>query len=148
MKCHYFLKLLNRYVDGVLVDKEREEIELHLNHCPNCYKEYKQIVFLREILASKDKISVSEDFFKKVMSKISSAQTEVTYRWKQLDSLARKLIPVPVMIALALTFFIFRGYSPQITLDDYYLSMFSEEEVSILEGAFSAEELLGIKGGV
>lgn len=37
MKCSDFLQELTNYLDGVLDDKSRAELETHLSWCHNCY---------------------------------------------------------------------------------------------------------------
>lgn len=149
MKCRHFLRLLNRYVDGEFINEiDKEQMERHIKQCSACRSEYDHFVALKKVVSQKKKVSVSEGFRREVMKKISSLEEDAEVRVEQLDYFARRLIPVPLMIALALAFFIVRFYTQKITLDDYYLSMFSDKEIGILNGTFSAVDILGIKGGV
>lgn len=150
MNCRKFLKLLNRYCDRQdMKDEERKMVREHIKTCASCRKEYERVLSLKNILSSKEEVQASSNFVERVMGKLPQESKVIKVEWeRRMDSLARRLIPIPVAVALILAFFILRGYSQKTTLDDYYLSGFSEEEVEMLSGNYGLEELFSIKGGV
>lgn len=120
MRCRY-LKLLNRYSDNELVLEDRTFIEQHLLDCPECAKEFKYINLLRQNMPKEKIDSDPEIFWQALKVNLEKREEKVGLDKEELDFLAwaKRLIPVPVAIALLAFIFLYILPVQQNLIDGY-----------------------------
>jgi len=134
MKCNY-LPLLNRYVDNELSGDERNLIETHIKTCPVCAQEIKYIQLMKQRLGQ-NKIEANPEFFWQNLK--NRLQDEVV-RDEQamlaidLGTWARRLIPIPVAIAVVAVIFLYLMPVKQNVIDEYVFGTNFSNVSSLIE---------------
>lgn len=120
MDCKY-LPLLNRYADSELSGKEKDFIEKHIKTCPVCGQEIKYIQLIKERL-NQNKIESNPDIFWQAVKYrlqeedfVKEQENIVT----AMGSWSRKLIPVPLAVAIAASFFLYSLPAKENIIDGY-----------------------------
>lgn len=129
MKCNY-LKLLNRYVDSELSPADKILIEEHLSGCSVCAQELKIINTLKQAIPRNRIASNTEFFWQELKSRIAKKDRDMAEVVFDFGKWAKRLVPVPVIAALAAIAVL--NYLPikSNPVDEY---LFSNHNSSILE---------------
>ncbi|GEM_PF-6770296 len=119
MNCKY-LPLLNCYADGELAGKKKDFIEKHIRICPICGQEIKHIQLMKQSL-SQNKIESNPDIFwqavkYRLQEEIFAEEEDMV---PALGNWARKLMPVPLAIALAAAVFLYSIPAKENIIDRY-----------------------------
>lgn len=146
MKCKY-LPLLNRYADNELSRDERSLIEAHIQTCPVCAQEIKYIQLMKQCLGQ-NKIESNPDVFWQTLK--DRLQDEVARDEQErlvidLETWVRKLMPVPVVIAVVAVIFFYLMPAKQNVIDEYVFGTNFSNVSSLIEepaGQSGAETLL------
>lgn len=131
MNCAY-LKLISRYADNELPQKEKELLDKHIFACPACLQELKAITSIKDRIL-KNNVATNAEFFWQTLKKRINQETQ-TASAKEILSLdfgawAKRLIPVPI-IASIITAFILLHSTKSNLIDEY---LFTNQESSVLE---------------
>lgn len=134
MKCKY-LPLLNRYADNELPRDERSLIETHIQTCPVCAQEIKYIQLLKQHI-SQNKIESNSDVFWQTLK--DRLQHEVAGGEQErlvidLGTWARRLVPVPVVIAVVAIIFFYLMPAKQNVIDEYVFGRNFSNVSSLIE---------------
>ena len=62
MKCSEIRELLSLYIDDMLEQSLREEVSAHIDACPECRREYEELVSITKMLAELPEVRVPADF--------------------------------------------------------------------------------------
>lgn len=68
--CHKYKDLMSLYIDGLLQDGEKQELEQHIEDCPYCAQELKELKQVVERIQSEPQIELPENFHNEFMSKL------------------------------------------------------------------------------
>ncbi len=120
MDCKY-LPLLNCYADSELFGKEKDFIEKHIKTCPVCEQEIKYIQLMKQRL-SKNKIESNPDIFWQAIKYRLQEENFVKEQENivtTLGSWSRKLIPVPVAVAIVAAIFFYSMPAKENVIDGY-----------------------------
>lgn len=77
MDCQEVYKLMNRYIDNEITPEEERVLEVHLERCKVCQKEFSQ---LKEMCSGLGTMGPSHDFTAKVMGRIQK-ERQARKRW-------------------------------------------------------------------
>ncbi len=120
MNCKY-LPLVNRYADSELSEKEKGFIEKHLKTCPVCAQEIKYLRLMKQQLYQNKIESDPDTFWQPIKNRLQ----ENNFVQEQgniitvMESWPRKLIPVPVAIAIAAAIFFYSMPTKENVIDKY-----------------------------
>lgn len=121
MNCKYLL-LINRYADSELSASEDDFIEEHIKTCPFCARELKYIRALKQRF-SQNKIESDPDSFWQVLKSSlpeGNFVPEEQNLMAVLGNWSRKLIPVPVVVAVCAAIF-FYSMPVKVNMVDKYV---------------------------
>lgn len=76
MNCEETKELLSPYLDGMTGDHERQEIENHLQKCPDCQKELEELKKLLNALHSLERVKPPKDFLFRVKKALNEEKSE------------------------------------------------------------------------
>ena len=143
MKCRRILKLLNRYIDKELLNRQDLElVEEHLKLCSGCKQEFEQILSLKGLISQQERLAVDNTFLEIIKEKIRPKQRVMTLDWsKDLETLSKRLIPVPIVITLIMAFLLFRNGKTNY-LDEYLLEDVTLSDLVETNGEYGYEYLL------
>ncbi len=145
MRCDKIKRFLSRYIDKELVDKKLKAlIEKHLDICPHCQAEFNALVKVKGLIAEKGRITVGGEFLVGLKNRLEPEAPVIRLRWlPEAGDLARRLIPVPVVIMILMLSLVFTrlngAFSP---VDEYIFSDLTNEEMGILSGYIGSSDLL------
>lgn len=100
MKCTEIKELLSLYIDGMLDEGERQELEAHLSACPDCRKEYEELAEMVALLGQAGTVPVPDVFhfrLKKALKEetqnmidagIISRPSKKKHQWRIITSIA------------------------------------------------------------
>jgi anti-sigma factor RsiW len=120
MDCKY-APLLNRYADSELSGKERDFMGKHIKTCPVCEQEIKYIQLMKQRL-SRNKIESNPDIFWQDVKYRLQRENFVKERENiviALGNWSRKLIPVPVAVAIVAAIFLYSMPAKENIIDGY-----------------------------
>lgn len=66
MKCNEIRELLSLYIDNMLEDELKSEVEKHIAFCPECKKEYEELKELSQILSDLPEVPLPENFDQRI----------------------------------------------------------------------------------
>ena len=66
MKCNEIRELLSIYIDDMLEDELKSEVEKHIAFCPECKKEYEELKKLSQILSDLPEVPLPENFDQRI----------------------------------------------------------------------------------
>lgn len=134
MRCTKIKRLINRYIDKELIDKETVAlVEGHLKECPLCRAELGSLNKIKGFISEKEKLAAKADFLIRLKERLRSATPAVELRWViETGNLARRLIPVPVTIMLLVTCLLFVRYNGLNPIDDYIFADLNSREIAIV----------------
>ncbi|NKX52377.1 mycothiol system anti-sigma-R factor [Arthrobacter deserti] len=69
------MKRIYEYVDGVLSREDVEEIQAHLESCPECAKEYSLECLIRTVVKRSCREAAPETLKERILARISHAET-------------------------------------------------------------------------
>lgn len=101
MKCTEVRSWLHRRIDGELRDFESRKLENHLAQCAQCTREYRLLMFPRQMAEATPPVTPSPFFYQKLRADIES-ETQWVANWQPFWKLARQMIPALAGITLAL----------------------------------------------
>jgi len=145
MDCIKVKRLLSSYIDNELVDEDLlVKIERHLNTCGGCKEELDTLTSVKNLMVKKERIEVKEDFLDSIKNNIKENQAQIIrIRWiPEAGSLARRLIPVPAVIAAVIFFLVFAQVNGLSPVDEYIYAGLSNEEMGVLSGYVDSTDLL------
>jgi len=107
--CSSISKLLEKYFDQQVTDKERSLVESHLRDCPNCQGELRSMEKLKDLVKAPIEGAVQEEDFHWVWQKVQrgiqlrerSTGWESLRSWLDLSPLFRKRVLIPVAATIA-----------------------------------------------
>ena len=122
MECK-FNKLLNKYLDKELSVSEYRLVDEHLLNCPACSGELRRMVLLKESFANNKVESNAEFFWQQLKKRIAEEEeacegSDVVFDFGEW---ARRIIPVPVVIAVLAAIFLGTTAMTQDNLIDRYI---------------------------
>lgn len=95
MVCRKVERLLNKFVEGALSGKLKENVAVHLDSCSSCRKERDLLLGSWQMLDDYNAPKLSEDFTSSLMRRIHLEQTEVIkVKYKLPRFILRPLVPV------------------------------------------------------
>ncbi len=120
MNCK-FLPLVNRYADSELSEKEKDFIEKHLKTCAVCGQEIKYLRLMKQRLSRNKIESNPEAFWQNIKYRLQEDNfvQEQGNILTVMESWPRKLIPVPVTIAIAAAIFFYSLPTKENVIDKY-----------------------------
>ena len=144
MRCAEVKRLLGRYVDKEIADKKIILlIEEHLNKCYHCKTELESLISARELLLSKQRLRLDDDFLIRIKDKLLPDTLNIKLRWiLEAGSLAKRLIPVPVGIIILTIILMFGRHNNTMAVDNYMFGDLTNEEIGILNGHIGTNDLL------
>ncbi len=145
MNCDRAKRLLSRYMDNELVDEQLlAQLEDHLHQCPGCTAELNTLTAMKRLIVQKQRISVKEGFLERITSSIGLDQAQlVRIKWlPEAGNLARKLIPVPALVAVVMFFLVFASINGLNPVDEYIFADLSTQEMGVLSGYIDSSDLL------
>lgn len=81
MKCSEAVDMLDIYMDGLLPEKEKKELDSHLEECSGCKREYTELKEMFDALRSVSMIAVPNDFTYRVMERINKLGRNSIAEW-------------------------------------------------------------------
>lgn len=127
MNCSDCKEILVEYIEGLLDEPQRQQVEEHLKDCPNCRAELQQLTRLNERLVRNGKALARDDFENDVMNKIireQNVQLKAASRAAKAFDIRRIIMKSPfVKIAAAAVIIIavlvgLNPFKPSITFAD------------------------------
>jgi anti-sigma factor RsiW len=108
-RCSSISKLLEKYFDQEVTDKERSFVESHLQDCSNCQSELRSMGRLKDLVKAPIEEAVQEEDFHWVWQKVQrgiqlrerSNWWESLRSWLDLSPLFRKRVLIPVAATIA-----------------------------------------------
>jgi hypothetical protein len=79
MRSKHPRKEINKLIDNELNKKEKRTLLQHLHHCKKCEREYKSLLFLKNMLSQKERVEPSDYFVPKVINNLKTAETSVSF---------------------------------------------------------------------
>jgi len=80
MKCRRAQTLMHSFIDGMIDDQERSQLERHLSDCPSCEREARQLAKSLDLIHRLEPIQVSDNFNWKVKLAIARERNEMVSR--------------------------------------------------------------------
>ncbi len=144
MRCAKAQRNLGRYLDKELINKKTLTlIENHLQSCSHCKAELNSLIFIKDLISQKEKLTAGDDFLLRLQSKLKpETLTTRIRRVVETGTLARRLIPVPVAIMILVTALMLGRQNSINPLDDYMFGDLSNTELGILNGEQDNSDLL------
>ncbi|MBN3039485.1 MAG: zf-HC2 domain-containing protein [Candidatus Omnitrophica bacterium] len=145
MNCYKAKRLLSRYIDNELKDESlRLKLHEHLKACEDCQREFHSLIAVKRLIAQKEKIKLTKDFLETLKLNIQNEQAQIIkIRWlPEAGNLARKLIPVPAIIAAFMFFMVVARLNGVNPVEEYLYADLSDEDIGILSGYVDSSELL------
>ena len=120
MRCNY-LPLLNSYVDNELSLDKRNLIEMHIKSCAVCTEEIKYIQLLKQQIGQNKIEANPEVFWQNLKNRLQDEITQGEQETLVIDlgTWARRLVPVPVVIAVVAVIFFYLMPAKQNVIDEY-----------------------------
>jgi len=138
MKCNYAF-LVSRFIDGELDEERIVFLKEHLKLCRVCGEEFEVLTKMKSMFTQKLDYNVSSDFTDRVLSSLPDRKFNLKERFDiwvdDIFPVARKLVPVPLILATLLILFITTQYKTvlPVTIEDVLLgNHFTQEEMLIL----------------
>jgi len=97
MRCGEAKRLLNRYVDGELDLRAREELDRHILSCPACEAELSDLRRMSEVFVPAREQGLSWSLWPRFDAKLARELAPRRYMM-QLEGLARHLVPVAAVL--------------------------------------------------
>ncbi|MCD6134721.1 MAG: zf-HC2 domain-containing protein [Candidatus Omnitrophica bacterium] len=144
MNCRKVKRLLGRYLDKEIEGRLLKLIESHLEKCAACRGELENLAAIKKMFSDKERVKVREGFLVRLKAKIEAGEETEKIREKEVETagiLARRLIPVPLVIILLLLISLPLFYR-RASIDSYIWGSLGGEEIGILSGALKAQDLL------
>ncbi len=120
MNCKY-LPLVNRYADNELPEKEKTFLEKHIEICTVCAQEIKYIQLIKQRLNQNRIESEPDTFWQNIKSRLQEDNfvQEPGNIITIMENWSRKLIPVPVTVAIAAAIFFYSLPTKENVIDNY-----------------------------
>lgn len=134
MYCQRAKRLLNRYIDNELDERNTLLVRQHIEGCLYCKEELQEFLSVKNLVLNKEVKKLPEDYLVyRLKKKLSVDIQRYPYRqWlRNMGSLSRRLIPVPVAIAvlsLVLLPYLSRQSTFSDSIDDYLYADISFSE--------------------
>ena len=126
MKCENFNEYINLYLDGLISEKQTEELNEHIKICEKCREEFTIMKNAKKVIECEEEKELPENFHKELMKKIG-----------EIDKTEKKIIKFPVFkvaaVAAAFAITVFACYN--FTSDDFNKGV----DISGLENKKSVE---------
>lgn len=81
MRCNDVEELLDAYIDGLLPEKDRKELDSHMEECGSCKKEYAELKEMIYGLRAVAMVTVPADFTYRVMDRINKYSRNSIAEW-------------------------------------------------------------------
>jgi predicted anti-sigma-YlaC factor YlaD len=101
MECDTARNWLSRKIDGELSDQESVQLNIHLEECASCLKEY-EILSLPQRISQTTPLPVPSPYFYQKLKLRIEDETQNLAHWQAVFSMARRLVPALACITLAL----------------------------------------------
>ncbi len=125
MDCAGFRGWLFRHLDDELSAREREQLEMHLEICSSCSREWKLLSLPRRIGRSIPALEPSPYFYTRLRARLEREKQGVTI-WQVFLGLSRQIVPAMATLTLVIislfAYYEFRG--PRMDLYQAYDSIF------------------------
>src|SRR5688572_28897633 len=106
-RCPHIVERLHEYEDDRLPSSERREVEMHLQICPDCRRQWREFALLRSRLKAEPHLTPPESFYRGVLEKIRRPEGEPAapaFSWDWITGLSTKaLATVCVLVLIVLT---------------------------------------------
>ncbi len=111
-------ELLSDYIDGDLGEKERQDVEEHLERCKECCEEFEQLKKTVNVLSGFQELKAPKDFESKINDRLKK---RVRRRDRDTTPLSHK-VPFEticlIMLVMLIAFYIMLYLLPQMTSDE------------------------------
>ncbi|MBI3189587.1 MAG: carboxypeptidase regulatory-like domain-containing protein, partial [Ignavibacteriales bacterium] len=78
MNDSHILDLLNDYIDGTISDKQKHLVETHINHCPHCAKELRQLqLVIKRVQTLPSEIHPPENLLEGIESRLHTPESNL-----------------------------------------------------------------------
>ncbi len=120
-------KLIERYINGELNDKQNSMVKSHLKNCPICQEEFKKLSMIDEFLGMYSDEDLPSFLNSKVLNKISSEEKKVNKKFGFLN-----IIPVAASFIAAFIFGFYLSSATMQTTEPDFITMGSDSFYSLL----------------
>lgn len=119
-KCNEICQLLSPYLDQALSSEEMNSVKEHLDSCPQCKKEYLELLELKRMMDEirNEEMEVPEDFLEGIMAKIELEETDKEKKQSEginnlIDTFFKKpWIPAVIAAMLLIALYLPSAFGP------------------------------------
>ncbi len=136
MSCNNF-RLISKYADNELSDKEKDSLELHLKGCTHCSSRLEEVMAIKKSTAQVKAKPVSGEFWETLKARIAQ-QDSASFALQEkipafdLSRWSKRLIPVPVFFALAAVIVLILSPVDTNPVDEYIFGVSLKDVGSLL----------------
>ena len=134
MSCSKVRRLLSKYIDKEIKDQPTIDlIDAHLSQCPGCQQELDSLAAIKGLLWQKEHSPARPDFLRRLRQRLEPKAPAAGIDWlAQFGELARRLIPVPAVVAALVIIMLAINFNNLNYVNEYLFRDLTPEDITML----------------